>query len=147
MLRIWAGGSLYELELGERGALAWAGALARPPPTLAEKLGISTDKPVNVLGTIADEATREAIGANRAETPDAAAQLICILASEADLAAALSEAALRNLPTWCLYPKGKGACPGGGLVRASFRGAGWVDTKSCAVSETLTATRYHRRSP
>ncbi|HEX8805501.1 MAG TPA: hypothetical protein VF741_01080 [Candidatus Aquilonibacter sp.] len=43
---------------------------------------------------------------------------------------------------WILHPKGKGASPHDGEVRATGLAAGLVDNKICAYSATHTATRY-----
>ena len=50
-----------------------------------------------------------------------------------------------NLPIWMIYPKGKAAQPSDAEIRSHLRGMGLIDTKSCAVSAQLTATRYIRR--
>lgn len=145
VLRVWAAGAVYEFELGEREAAAWARALARPAPTLAEKLGIGADRPALVIGPLTDPDVLAAIGPAAAPGAGDAAQLIAELRSSADLAAALARALECGLPVWCLHPKGKGAVPSDAEVRTAFRGAGWVDVKSCAVSAGLTGTRYQRR--
>jgi len=43
---------------------------------------------------------------------------------------------------WLFHPKGKGASPNDGEVRAAGLAAGLVDNKICAYSATHTATRY-----
>ena len=43
------------------------------------------------------------------------------------------------------YPKGKGAAYGDTAIRNFLRQRGYVDSKSCAVSPELTATRYGRK--
>ena len=126
-------------------AVAWARALARPAPTLAEKLGIGHDRRVVVIGNLTDPAIVTAIGAAMAHETGDAVQLVAELRSVADLAAARTRALDCGLPVWCFYPKGKGAVPSDAEVRAAFRGVGWVDVKSCAVSANLTGTRYQRR--
>ncbi|MBN9020688.1 MAG: hypothetical protein J0H08_01005, partial [Rhizobiales bacterium] len=60
----------------------------------------------------------------------------------ADLARA--QAACGSLPLWAVYPKGKAVPFGDAAIRTALRAAGWRDTKSCAVSDRLTATRYNR---
>lgn len=145
VLYVWTAGAAYEFELGEREAAAWARALARPAPTLAEKLGIAPDRRALVIGSLTEPEVLAAIGTAIADGADDAAHLVAELRAPADLAAALARALECGLPVWCLYPKGKGAVPSDTQVRAAFRGAGWVDVKSCAVSASLTGTRYQRR--
>jgi hypothetical protein len=135
------------LGLGAKEAGAWARALARPLPTLAEKLGLGPDAPVFLSGQ-GDGAELDAALAGHV-VPDVSAARIIIarLTAPEDLGTALALAAARpDLPVWCVYPKGKGAQPSDSDVRAAFRGAGWIDTKNCAVSDRLTATRYVRKS-
>lgn len=43
---------------------------------------------------------------------------------------------------WIVHPKGKGATPSDGEVRAAGLAAGLVDNKISAYSDTHTATRY-----
>jgi hypothetical protein len=43
---------------------------------------------------------------------------------------------------WIFHPKGKGASPSDGQVRAAGIAAGLVDNKVCAFNDTHTATRY-----
>ena len=48
---------------------------------------------------------------------------------------------------WVVHGKGKDADPSDTLVRIAMRGWGYVDNKTSAVSDTLTATRYVRSAP
>ena len=43
---------------------------------------------------------------------------------------------------WVVHPKGRDAFPSDGEVRMELRGRGYVDNKTSAVSDKLTATRY-----
>jgi hypothetical protein len=66
-----------------------------------------------------------------------------VLASHADLEAALAVArAAPALPLWCVYGKGKHGGIGDAAIRKYLRDHGYIDSKSCAVSDNLTATRY-----
>ena len=59
--------------------------------------------------------------------------------------ARISTAASHLVPNgalWILHPKGRGAAPSDGEVRAAGLAAGLVDNKISAYSETHTATRY-----
>jgi hypothetical protein len=132
-------------ELGGTLAESWAAALAKPPPGLAAKLGVGPGNPAFVTGDLSDAALADALsGAIVAAVADAR-QIVAVLLSRADLDAALSLATAHpDLPVWCVYPKGAKADPGDATVRAGFRAAGWMDTKTSAVSDRLTATRYNR---
>ncbi|MGA8535714.1 MAG: hypothetical protein WB615_16520 [Candidatus Tumulicola sp.] len=57
----------------------------------------------------------------------------------------IAAAATRLKPNgalWAFHPKGRGASPPDGQVRAAGIAAGLVDNKISAYSETHTATRY-----
>ena len=74
------------------------------------------------------------------ETPKDGVDLMIVCAHPGDEYLFLSGA----LPLWTVYPKGKAGQFGDTAIRTALRDAGWRDTKSCAVSERLTATRYNR---
>ncbi len=142
-----AAGEVVVLVLGAREASAWARRIATPPPTLAAKLGVAAQRPAFICGAIDDDTLAAAL--RGATTADAAAAhcLIALVRSEADLAAALAMCAGLAAPhVWLVYPKGRAANPGDAAIRAAWRKAGWMDNKACAVSDTLTATRYTRRA-
>ena len=48
---------------------------------------------------------------------------------------------------WVVYPKGPDASPSDTEVRTAMRGWGYVDNKTSAVSDALTATRYVQTQP
>ena len=82
----------------------------------------------------------------RTRTTAEAGVLLAILATEADLMSAYAVAEQNpQLMLWCVYPKGKGAAYGDTAIRNFLRQRGYVDSKSCAVSPELTATRYGRK--
>lgn len=134
------------IELGAKMARSWAAALQRPPPSLAERLGLLGGKRAYVAGEINDAALQAAVGANRVERPETAALLIAVIRDGPGIASAVA-LALRHpaLPIWCVYPKGKAADPGDATIRAQFRAAGRIDVKTSGVSGMLTATRYDTR--
>lgn len=145
-LHLSAGGEALALELGEREAARWLAALTKPLPTLAEKLGVTPERPAFVTGETPVPELDGVLDGARAGSPEGAAQIIAILASPADLDAALALAVRHPaLPIWCVHAKGKAADPGDSIVRTAFRAAGWMDSKSCAVSDRFTATRYGRK--
>lgn len=134
---VWAG-------LGAKEAALWCKALAKPVPTLAEKLGLSTKRRVCVIGALTDAALQQAV-AGFAAPPAEAALFVAELPDEAALQDAL--ALIATWPTasfWGVTQKGKSAL-GDAQLRAAMRAAGYIDSKSCSVSARLTATRYGRR--
>jgi hypothetical protein len=134
------------LELGEGEAARWLKALQKPVPSLAEKLGLSAGCLAFVLGAVQDAALAAAL--RDAVTPDLgrAGVLVVVLGKAADLAAAFALAqSAPEMGVWCVYPKGRGATVTDAMVRGFFRDRGYVDSKACAVSDVLTATRYGRR--
>jgi hypothetical protein len=130
------------LRLGAKLAESWAAALAKSPPSLAQKLGVGPDAPVFVTGSPDKNLAAALVGATT-DSPHDAALLMAVLSIAADLATALRMAQTHPaLQIWCVYHKGPSAAVGDAQVRAAFRAAGLIDTKSCAVSDSLTATRY-----
>lgn len=127
-------------------APAWAKAILTPPPDLARKLGLGPDRRGWLLWPATDVELAAAIAAHPAAGPEAAA---CILAELADAAAAaraldrLSD--LPPLPFWGVTRKGPASPFGEDALRALLRGAGWIDSKTCAVSARWSATRYGLR--
>lgn len=136
-------------ELGGTLAESWAAALAKPPPSLAAKLGVGPGNPAFVTGDLSDAPLSGALAGATVAAASDARQIVAVLMSRADLDAALSLAADHpDLPVWCVYAKGAKADPGDAAIRAGFRAAGWMDTKTSAVSDRLTATRYnHTTAP
>lgn len=133
-------------ELGAKEAAKWAEALAKPAPSLASKLGVGGEKPAFLLGETRDESLLDALaGHHRVERAENASVVVALIDGEASLDAALELAGELGLMLWCVYPKGKAAAFGDSAIRAHLRGAGWMDNKTCAVSERLTATRYGRK--
>ena len=146
-LHLLAGGMPLALDLGEKAAGTWQAALLRPVPNLAEKLAVSQIRPALVLGSLTDRTVKIALEGMTTSVPEQAALLIAEVHSQADLLAARDSAlALGALPLWCLHGKGKSAAVTDGQVREALRSAGFIDTKSCAVSDRLTATRYVHRA-
>ncbi|HEX7659236.1 MAG TPA: hypothetical protein VF444_07125 [Pseudonocardiaceae bacterium] len=143
-LRVMAGDEPLVLALGASEAASWASALRKPPPSLAEKLGVSTAKPAYVWGSPDDQSLREALVGAVTDKPTDASVIVAVIADEADLDAifALARSA-PNLPLWCVYPKGRGGPDA--VIRDYLRSRGYVDTKTSAVSDRLTAMRYKRR--
>ena len=130
------------LTLGAREAAAWVKALEKPVPSLAAKLGVSSVARAWVIGGPAPEEIAVAVAGADAGGPEGAALIVAVLSGPGDLEAALAAGQAQGLRVWCVHGKGKGAAVGDATVRAAFRGAGWMDIKTSAVSEGFTATLY-----
>jgi hypothetical protein len=145
-LRFNAGGETVILHLGVATAAAWAKAIAAAPPSLKAKLGLAKGARALCVGRFDDTALDEAVAGSRVEDIGSADMIIARIDRLADLAAALAAHAHRSmLPLWAVYPKGRGTAFGDFEIRERLRCAGFRDSKSCAVSDRLTATRYGRR--
>lgn len=134
------GGDHVSLSLGEKAAASWLKAISTPPPSLRDKLGLGSGRKALVVGPCDDSDLDDALRDTRTDDPSDAAMVVARIDGPADLRAAL--AVCGNLPLWTIYPKGKATTFGDAAIRVQLRGCGWRDTKSCAVSERLTATRY-----
>lgn len=137
-----ADGSRVALILGA-AAPRWAKKILTPAPSLASKLGIGHASPALVIGPVSDEALAEALDGHSA--PAARAKLsVAIVSSADDLDAALTQhAALpRGSFIWVIHGKGAKAAYGDNAVRSHMRALGYRDSKSSAVSDALSATRY-----
>ncbi len=134
------------MEFAQVEAARWQKALLKTPPTLAQKLGVSPEAPVFVQGQLDDPALAEALAGAVVDDVAQAALLLAVILVDADLVTA-SELALAHpgKHIWMVYRKGKAAVVGDTAVRTQMRALGFVDSKSCAVSDQLTATRYRLR--
>lgn len=142
-LTLTADGEPLLLVMPQADAARWCAALLKPIPSLAQKLGISPDTPAWLVGEPDDPALRAALAPGPAATPGSAALLVAIVNAVADLEPACTLAGAR--PVWIVTGKGKHATVRETDLRACLRDAGFGDSKSCAVSDTLTATRWQRR--
>jgi hypothetical protein len=147
-------GENVRLELGARGAASWAKAIEAAPPSLRAKLGLDQGVQAMLVGTCDDAVLAEALEGVLVTDAARAAMLIARIDGPDDLAAAMAaQASCPGLPIWAIYPKGKNLLKGKngafgeGAIRTALRAAGFRDTKSCAVSDRLTATRYARGAP
>jgi hypothetical protein len=141
-------GDSVALALGSALAVKWARAIQAPPPSLAKKLGITDGTAVRILGTIDDDALREALASAKKTSKTAGNLIVAPVNTHAELAHALKAAApqlTRGTPIWFIYRKGKGHPLTESDVRSAGLAAGIVDTKVAAVSATLTGLRFVRR--
>ncbi len=130
------------LTLGAAQAGLWLKALQKPAPSLAAKLGISPQSPACVIGDLSDAALMAALqGCISAD----ALLFVAELPDQAAFEAAL--AVIARLPQarfWGVTRKGAAQGFSEADLRAQMRAAGFIDSKSCAVSALHSATRYGR---
>jgi hypothetical protein len=145
-LRFEAGTEAVALVLGEAESQRWLKKINTPPPSLAEKLGISGTHKALLFGKLDDPALAEALRGAQTKTADAAALLIAVVHSEAELMAMVElHRKMSAKAAWVIYPKGRAATISDSSIRQTLRALGYVDNKTSAVSDALTATRYVRR--
>jgi hypothetical protein len=134
-----------QLHLGAKAAESWAKKIKTPPPTLADKLGI-TGKIVRTIGPVADRALDSAISSAAqisAENPDL---ILSIIDTPEALASTLRNAQkqlARSIPIWLVYRKGPGHPINETHIRSTLRALGYMDTKVASVSPELTALRFN----
>ncbi|WP_168769192.1 hypothetical protein [Yoonia maricola] len=135
------------IEMGLPEAARWQKALLKKPPTLAEKLGVSSQDPAYVSGAYEDAPLQDALADATVNEPQQASILIAVLTEVPDLEAASNLAlAHPDKHVWMINPKGKAATVGDTMIRTHMRGRGFIDSKTSAVSDQLTATRYRLRA-
>lgn len=138
-----AEGDQVELHLGAEVAARWAKAIAKPTPTLASKLGISSTTRLLILGEVLSEELNEVI-AQAAVVAKKEPDLTLLCVKERSDLARYSKSAT-HAPIWIVYPKGVGSGLKESELREFFRGHGLVDTKVASVSAKLTALRFNPR--
>ncbi len=147
VLRFQAKGDVVALHLGSKMAAKWAAAIAKPPPSLRSKLGLGGDNRALLIGTLEDDALVEALEGALAEEPVHPQIIIATVHDASGLRNAQdAHSEFSALPLWVVYLKGPMVAFGDTAIRKALRNAGFRDTKSCAVSEKWTATRFHLKS-
>lgn len=150
-LRFEIGDEAVALALGDKEAGKWLKKLQTPPPTLAAKLGVSAENPALLIGpTIGslDPALAEALAGGITTNLREARMLVAVLSKPSEIERmAEFHADMICKTVWVVHPKGPGASPSDAEVRTALRGWGYVDNKTSAVSDALTATRYVRSEP
>ncbi|MBP1861650.1 hypothetical protein [Rhizobium herbae] len=132
------------LHLGALVAEKWVKAIATPPPSLRAKLGLEKDARVFLIGTCDDAALADALEDRLTGDIAEAAMIVARIGGPDDMVMVqAAHAKTPDLPVWTIYPKGKNVHYGDRIIRNTLRDAGFHDTKSCAVSDRLTATRYN----
>lgn len=140
-------GERLVLTLGTKEAVKWHAQLLKPLPTLRQKLGVGPTSKALVIGKINDAELANALEGAVAENGRAASVLIAVLHNEAELNAAITLAeTMPERHLWCVYGKGKFATITDSAIRSAMRARGFADSKSCGISEHLTATRYRGKS-
>jgi hypothetical protein len=136
------------LSIGGPLAAKWAAAITAPPPSLAKKLGITSETHVRMLGSVDDGELHDALETAKRASNRTGDLILARVDSPADMARSLKTAASElasGTPIWFVYPKGRGHALSEHDVRAMGLAAGLVDTKVAAVSSRLTALRFVRR--
>jgi hypothetical protein len=134
-----------QLRLGAKAAESWAKKIKNPPPTLADKLGI-TGKTVRTIGPIADQTLYSAICSAaliRAERPDLIISYVDTPETLATTLQAATAQLARSIPIWLIYRKGPGHPLNESGIRTTLRARGLMDTKVASVSPELTALRFN----
>jgi hypothetical protein len=139
----------YALALPDGQAAKWLAKLTTAPPTLAQKLGVDAGHKALVWGFVGETALNEALFNAVTTDPTQAALSIAVTRMPPELNAALAELTQRlpHAPIWIVYPKGAKSSLPESAVRSHMRALNFIDSKSCAVSDTLTATRFSLRKP
>lgn len=144
-----ADGEAVALALGAKEGERWLKKLQTPPPTLAAKLGVSADNPALLIGPTVgtlDPALAEALSQGLTGNVKTARMLVAVISKPGELERmAEFHATMICKTVWVVHGKGPGAFPSEAEVRTAMRGWGYVDNKTSAVSEKLTATRYVKR--
>jgi len=141
-LALVADGEPLALDVGAKEAARWHAAPLNTAPTLGAKLGIGPVSWAFVVGSLCDPCLAAVVGPARAPSLPQAQMLLAVVLAARDLEDALAAAKMApTLPLWCVFRKGE-APVSDGMIRNRLRKEGMIDTKSCAVSELLTATRY-----
>ncbi len=142
-----SGGEAFALALPDGQAAKWLTKLTSEPPSLAKKLGVDAGHLALVHGRADDPAVAAALdGATTTDKAEAALG-IAIAVTPPELAAAIDVLchALPGKHLWVIFPKGAKSPLPDSEARSHMRALGYVDTKACAVSESLTATRFSPR--
>jgi hypothetical protein len=137
------------LALGEKEAGKWLTKLQTPPPTLAAKLGVSAANPALLIGPTVgtlDPALAEALSHGLTGNVKEARMLVAVISKPGELERMADfHASMLCKTVWVVHQKGRDAFPSDAEIRMELRSRGYVDNKTSAVSDRLTATRYVRR--
>lgn len=136
-------GQQVRLHLGD-AAQTWYAAITTPPPSLRAKLGLDMGAKALLHGESDDLELAAALDGVLTEDGAQAAMLVACITSLEDLAATEPvHAQYPRLPIWAVHPKGRNVPFGDSAICETLREHGFRDTKTCAVSSSLTATRHN----
>lgn len=141
-------GDSIRLQLGSAMAGKWAEAMLKRPSTLAQKLGISSDTTVQMIGAVDDRALTTALKQAKSVSQTRGDLILARIDTPVDLAGALRRSAVQlaaGIPIWFIYRKGPGHPLNENLVRTTALATGIVDTKVAAVSAEFSALRFVKR--
>lgn len=142
------GGHSVSLQLGPTVAAKWVETLLKPPPTMAKKLGITSETTVRMIGPVDDPALKKALAEAKHISTRKGDLILARVDTPADLDAALNKAAGQlktGVPIWFIYRKGPRHPLNENHVRETALATGIVDTKIAAVSAELSALRFVKR--
>jgi len=136
------------LNLGAALAQSWAKKMVTPPPSLAEKLGITPGSHLLLLGEFETEELKSAVARAAAINEKSVDLILARVKTTADLNYSLDSYATHpgKPPIWIIYPKGAGKPIGEAEIRSTLRREGFMDTKVASVSATLTALKFIQRT-
>ena len=134
-----------QLVLGYSAAEKWAVTIAGPPPSLAQKLGISRGTIVRTVGKIEDENLKADLSEAARISDEDEDLIVAVVETQESLRSAFkqSTSALKNdVPIWIVYKKGPGNALNETAIRAFLRDNRLMDTKVVSVSTKFTALRF-----
>jgi len=142
------GADKVALTLGAAQARSWAKKLTTAPPTLASKLGISSDSQLLLIGESDSEELNSALAGAATRSSTIPGLIVACAHTRAELDQALHRATAYSSkpPIWIVYPKGAGTPLPESVIRNTLRSQGFIDTKVASVDATYTALRFIKRT-
>jgi hypothetical protein len=119
--------------------------LRKPVPTLAEKLGLTGMARAGCLWPVTDPALAAALAGQVVPVAEATILVAEIMDEGALERLVQALPALAGRHVWCVNGKGPRPPLPEARIREALRAAGWIDSKTTAVSQTMSATRYGLR--
>jgi hypothetical protein len=141
-LVVWCDGERLVLSLGAAEAAKWLKVLTTPPKSLAEKLGL-----LQAFARVSGDwqSDRELVAALVGRIGEPAQVAVAVVLTPEAFEEAVLLAKRDRLPTWFVHEKGKAGVTDT-MIRTRLRAEGFIDTKTSAVSDRLTTTRYQMRT-
>ena len=138
-------GNRISLTLGEEQALKWQTVLHTPPPSLAQKLGITEGISVQLYGQIDDGNLHDALQMASRVSNKTGDLFIARINEIKDLNSVIITAkknAKKKTPLWVIYPKGSKQPLSESDIRSLLRSNNLIDNKVTSVSPKLTGLRF-----